>query len=123
VIRFDFDDRYASERTARAVPWFVRVLIADAAFYVVFLFVLGPWIALLWILLPHDRAVPEKQVVEDRTPLVFLQPEEIPPALLRPPPTVRPTPADKPADHIVLPVNTRPYEAGSPPAPQQTMGA
>jgi outer membrane biosynthesis protein TonB len=120
VIRFDFDDRYAFEPAERALPWFARVLIADFAFYLIFAFFVGPWIALLWLLWPQQRPV-QVHADEDRTPIVFLQPQEIPRALLRPPPiTVKAPPAPKPADHIVLPGNTRPFEPGDPPAPQPT---
>ena len=119
MIRFDFDERYIFEPAERALPWIARVLIADFAFYLIFAFFIGPWIALLWLLWPH-RPV-QVQAVEDHTPIVFMQPQEIPRTLLRPPPiTVKAPPAEKPPDRIVLPGNTRPFEPGDPPAPQPT---
>jgi TonB family protein len=120
VIRFDFDDRYRDQPVDETMPWFVRVLIADAAFYVLFAFILGPWMALLVLLWP--KPAPEQVKVErDPEPLVFMQPSEIPRELLRPRPIApapAPAPAPKPPDRIVLPGNTRPFEAGNPPAPQ-----
>jgi TonB family protein len=121
VIRFDFDERYVFERTEPALPWVLRVLIADATFWVLFAFFVGPWIALIYLLWP--RPVAPQQVAEDHTPIVFMQPAEIPRALLRPQPSVTPPPVPKPADHIVVPGNTKPYEAGDPPAPQPTTKA
>jgi TonB family protein len=118
VIRFDFDERYVFEPAERALPWFARVLIADFAFYLIFAFFIGPWLALLWLLWPHPKP---QQIVEDHTPIVFLQPQEIPRSLLRPPPpAVKTPPAEKPPERIVLPGNTKPFEAGDPPAPQPT---
>jgi TonB family protein len=116
VIRFDFDERHVFDHQERALPWFLRVIIADLTFYLLFVFFLGPWIALLWLLWPHH---PEKQVaVEDHTPIVFLTPQQIPKVLLRSQPTVATKPAEKPADHIVLPGNPKPFEPGPPPAPE-----
>lgn len=119
MIRFDFDERYVFEPTERALPWFVRVLIADFAFYLIFAFFIGPWLALLWLLWPAPNKV-QQQVAEDHTPIVFMQPQEIPRALLRPTPAVKAPPPEKPPDHIVLPGNTKPFEPGDPPAPQPT---
>jgi TonB family protein len=118
VIRFDFDDRYVFETQEGGLPWLVRVLIADAAFYLIFLFFVFPWFALALLLWPHPKE--RQQAVEDHTPIVFMQPAEIPRALLRPQPSVPAKPAEKPPDHIVLPGNTKPFEAGPPPAPQPT---
>jgi TonB family protein len=117
VIRFDFDDRYVFERPEPALPWFLRVLIADAAFWVIFAFFILPWIVIAYLLWPH-REIQAQAPPDDHTPIVFMQPAEIPRALLRPQPSVTPKPEAKPPDHIVLPGNTKPFEAGDPPAPQ-----
>lgn len=100
------------------MPWFVRVLIADVAFNVLFVFLLGPWILLILLLWPKQqpREIPTPP---DSTPIVFMQPQEIPRQLLRPRiQTPAPERAAKPREEIVLPGNTRPFEPGEPPAPQ-----
>lgn len=119
MIRFDFDDRYVFERPEPALPWFLRVLIADAAFWVIFAFFILPWIVIAYLLWPH-REIQVQAPQEDHTPIVFMQPAEIPRTLLQPQPSVTPKPEAKPPDHIVLPGNTKPFEAGDPPAPQPT---
>ena len=120
MIRFDFDDRYSDEADDRALPWVARVLVADLAFYFLFAFIIGPWLLLAVLLWPKPE---EKlaQVEEEKTPLVFLQPREIPKEFLRARPPVAvapPAPAAKPPERFVLPGNTRPFEAGEPPAPE-----
>jgi len=116
VIRFDFDERHVFEPPDDQLPWFVRVLIADATFWALFLFIAGPWLALIYLLWPR---VPEKphQVAEERTPIVFMQPQEIPRELLRPR-IASPKPTPKPTENITVPGNTKPFEAGEPPAPK-----
>jgi len=121
LIRFDFDDRYRDESVDRALPWFARVLLADLAFYFLFAFILGPWLLLAMLLWPQREPEKLAQVQEEETPLVFLQPPEIPRELLRARPPVAvapPEPTAKPPERLVLPGNTRPFEAGEPPAPE-----
>ena len=77
MIRFDIDGRYGEEPVERAIPWFVRVLIADVAFHFLFVFLLGPWILLLMLLWPARED--EAQIAEeDSTPIVFLTPQAAP---------------------------------------------
>ena len=119
MIQFDFDDRHRDEPSDRGMPWFARVLIADLAFNVIFGIVVVPWLIILALIWPD----PKQAVVprEEETPLVFLQPEEIPKILLRErPPAVAEKPVVRP--EIVLPGNTRPFEPGPPPveAPSPT---
>ena len=116
MIRFDFDERFQDAPADRAMPWFARVLIADLAFNVIFGLVVVPWLIIAALLWPEPPAR-TADVEEDETPLVFMMPSEIPPAVLRErPATVVP---DRPADspRIELPGNTRPFEPGPPPAP------
>ena len=93
------------------MPWFARVLIADLAFNVIFGIVVVPWLIILALIWPDPKQA--TVVREEETPLVFLQPEEIPKILLRERP---PVVAEKPIrPEIVLPGNTRPFEPGPPP--------
>jgi hypothetical protein len=118
LIRFDFDDRYRDESVDRGLPWFARVLLADLAFYFLFAFILGPWLLLAVLLWPQQEPERLAKVEEEETPLVFLQPPEIPREILRAQPPVAvapPEPAAKPPERLVLPGNTRPFEAGEPP--------
>ena len=112
MIQFDFDDRLRDEPRDQGMPWFARVLIADLAFNAIFGIVVVPWLIILALIWPEPtQAVVQR---EEETPLVFLQPEEIPKILMRErPPAVAEKPVVRP--EIVLPGNTRPFEPGPPP--------
>ena len=121
MIRFDFDDRYRDESVDRDLPWFARVLLADLAFYFLFAFILGPWLVLGMLLWGKNEPEKLAQVEEEKTPLVFMQPTEIPREILRARPPVAvapPAPAAKPPERFILPGNTRPFEAGELPTPE-----
>ncbi len=120
MIRFDIDGRYGEEPVERAIPWFVRVLIADVAFHLLFIFFLGPWIALLLLLWPAREPEALQIAEEDSTPIVFLTPQAAPPPPVANEPVISSAaePASTPPERIVLPGNTRPFEAGEPPAPE-----
>jgi TonB family protein len=120
VIRFDIDGRYSEEPVERTIPWFVRVLIADVAFYFLFIFLLGPWIVLLLLLFPGREAEVAQIAEEESTPIVFLTPQATPPPPVATAPVISSAaePALTPPERIVLPGNTRPFEAGEPPAPE-----
>ena len=80
--------------------------------------------ALLVLLWPKPAPEQAKVVEEEQTPFVFMQPQEMPRELLRPRPVASPRPLRREAARsLVLPGNTRPFEAGEPPAPSRSTSA